>query len=50
MIKRNIKLGIWLEKMFKSVGKLLPKNVGMVIKNRLTSGVTVLVSVLFFFA
>ena len=43
------KIGSWLEKMFKSWEKSYQRILGMVIKNRLTSGITVLVSVVLFF-
>lgn len=43
------KIGDWLERMFKSWEKSYQKLLGMVIKNRITSGLTVLVSVILFF-
>lgn len=42
------KIGDWLEKMFKSWERSYQKILGMVIKNRITSGITVLVSVILF--
>ena len=42
------KVGEWLEKMFKSWERSYQKLLGMVIKNRLTSGLTVLVSIVLF--
>ncbi len=42
------KIGDWLESMFKSWEKSYQKILGMVIKNRLTSGITVLTSVVLF--
>jgi HAE1 family hydrophobic/amphiphilic exporter-1 len=43
------KIGDWLERMFKSWENSYQKILGMVIKNRLTSGITVAVSVILFF-
>jgi hydrophobic/amphiphilic exporter-1 (mainly G- bacteria), HAE1 family len=43
------KIGDWLEKMFKSWEKTYKRILGKVIKNRLTSGLTVLTSVVLFF-
>lgn len=46
--KKKHKIGDWLEKMFKSWENSYKKLLGMVIKNRLTSGLTVLVSAILF--
>ena len=43
------KIGEWLEKMFKSWERSYRRLLAMVIKNRLTSGVTVMISVILFF-